>query len=60
MIRKQVIEIEPLLYYAMHPKCVWFGFCPLLDRSCGKADFTIKTEHQMLIDEINNKNNKGE
>lgn len=54
-IRRQVIEIEPLLYYMLNPKCVLYGFCPLLDRSCGKAQLTINHEHEQLIRDIDNK-----
>lgn len=54
MIASKAIEIEPLLYYMFVPKCVLYGFCPLLYRGCGKLQETIDNEHEQLLQDIKN------
>lgn len=55
MIRDKVIEIEPLFAYVLRPKCIWYGFCPLLYRGCGLSEQTISLNHRMFIDDIKEK-----
>ena len=52
MIRTKVIEIEPLFAYVLYPKCVWYGFCPLLNRTCGLPKEAIISNHNMFIGDI--------
>ena len=55
MIRDKVIEIEPLFAYVLYPKCVWYGFCPLLYRGCGLSDEAIKEGNRIFVNDIKEK-----
>ena len=55
MIRSEIIEIEPLFAYVLYPKCVWYGFCPLLYRGCGLSDEAIKEGNRIFVNDIKEK-----